>query len=204
MKKLKDDGYEVVTLHEAFPYQQDAFEAIKDLEYAAIFHEQGLGKTKIAIDLMSYWLAEKEIDTVLVITKKILINNWEKELRFHTGITPAILTSNAVNNYYVFTSTAKIIVLNFETVISEISRLELFLKSREVAVVIDESAKLKNPETKICQAMFKLKDLFKIKVIMSGTPIANRPFDIWSQIYFLDSGASLGSDFNVFKENTNL
>ena len=35
----------------AFPYQQDAFDAVKDLEYAAIFHEQGLGKTKIAIDL---------------------------------------------------------------------------------------------------------------------------------------------------------
>lgn len=37
---------------DAFQYQKEAFEAIKDLEYAAIFHEQGLGKTKIAIDLL--------------------------------------------------------------------------------------------------------------------------------------------------------
>ncbi len=35
--------------YDAFPYQKEAIEAVKDLEYAAIFHEQGLGKTKIPI-----------------------------------------------------------------------------------------------------------------------------------------------------------
>ena len=40
----------------AFTYQQDAVEAIRDLEYSAVFHEQGLGKTKIAIDVALYWL----------------------------------------------------------------------------------------------------------------------------------------------------
>ena len=33
----------------AFEYQSEAVTAIRDLEYAAIFHEQGLGKSKIAI-----------------------------------------------------------------------------------------------------------------------------------------------------------
>ena len=40
----------------AYPYQLDAIRAVKDLPYAAIFHEQGLGKTKIAIDLALLWL----------------------------------------------------------------------------------------------------------------------------------------------------
>ena len=39
---------------------------------------------------------------------------------------------------------------------------------------------------------------------MTGTPVANRPYDIWAQIYFLDHGESLGEDFNEFKRNTNL
>ena len=47
--------------YNAFPYQQEAFDAVKDLEYAAIFHEQGLGKTKIAIDVLLYWLQNTEI-----------------------------------------------------------------------------------------------------------------------------------------------
>jgi SNF2 family DNA or RNA helicase len=39
---------------------------------------------------------------------------------------------------------------------------------------------------------------------MTGTPVANRPYDIWAQIFFLDFGQSLGDDFNKFKTSTNL
>ena len=38
----------------AFPHQLEAFEAAKDLPYSAIFHEQGLGKTKIGLDLGAF------------------------------------------------------------------------------------------------------------------------------------------------------
>ena len=34
---------------------------------------------------------------------------------------------------------------------------------------------------------------------MTGTPVANRPYDVWSQIYFLDLGKSLGKSFEEFK-----
>ena len=37
-------------------------------------------------------------------------------------------------------------------------------------------------------------------MILTGTPVANRPFDIWAQIFFLDSGDSLGTDFKTFKK----
>lgn len=191
-------------LYEAFPYQKEAFEAIKDLPYSAIFHEQGLGKTKIAVDLIAYWLEDCEIDTVLVVTKKQLIANWERELFQHLGIRPAKLDSNPSKNYYVLTSTARIIVTNFETVVSEHDRLSLFLDTRSVAIIIDESAKIKNPDTKISQTLFELSPQFSIKCIMTGTPIANRPYDIWSQIFFLDNGKSLGANFEDFKKNVDL
>ena len=74
--------------YDAFPYQKEAFEAIKDLDYAAIFHEQGLGKTKIAIDLLLYWLEKTSIDTVLIVTKKQLVQNWIREFGTHTLIHP--------------------------------------------------------------------------------------------------------------------
>lgn len=35
---------------------------------------------------------------------------------------------------------------------------------------------------------------------MTGTPVANRPYDIWAQIYFLDNGESLGTNFEDFKK----
>lgn len=191
-------------LLDAFPYQREAFEAIKDLPYSAIFHEQGLGKTKIAIDLLLYWLEKKDIDTVIVVTKKQLVQNWINEFRTHTRIIPKVLSSNKTDNYIVLNSPARVILANFEIFSTEQERLTLFLKSRNTAVIVDESTKIKNPESKLTQSFFALSPYFKIKTIMTGTPVANRPYDIWSQIYFLDSGMSLGCDFNSFKSSTNL
>ena len=188
----------------AFPYQLDAFLTLKDLDYSAIFHEQGLGKTKIAIDLLLYWLARRDIDTVLIVTKKQLVKNWTEELSLHTHIKPKILSSNKADNFYVLNSPAKVIITNFETISTDKDRIILFLKCRNVAIIIDESTKLKNPEAKITKDFIEISDLFKIKTIMTGTPIANRPYDIWSQIYFLDKGKSLGTNFAEFKKKTDL
>lgn len=190
--------------HDAFQYQKVAFEAIKDLEYAAIFHEQGLGKTKIAIDLLLYWLDKTSIDTVLIVTKKQLVQNWIREFKEHTFIQPAIIDTNRQNNYYVFSGPSRVIITNFETLISEKDRYQLYLRTRNVAIIVDESAKLKNPSANLTQAFFELAPLFQKRVIMTGTPVANRPYDIWAQVFFLDFGKSLGTDFNSFKTQTDL
>ena len=188
----------------AFDYQREAFEAIKDLPYAAIFHEQGLGKTKIAIDLVMYWLDKTDIDTVLILTKKQLVHNWEIEFSNHTYMKPSVISDDKKSNFYVFTGPARVIIAHFETINSEFDRYQLFLKTRNIAIIIDESAKIKNPATKLTQNLFELAPLFFRRVIMTGTPVANRPYDIWSQIYFLDLGKSLGADYESFKKISDL
>lgn len=188
----------------AFTYQQQAFEAVKDLDYSAIFHEQGLGKTKIAIDLLLYWLEKRDIDTVLIVTKKQLVRNWENEFVTHTHIVPKVLSSNRQDNFYILNSPARVIITNFETISGEKDRMELFLKARNTAIIIDESTKIKNPDSKLTKDFIELAPLFKIRTIMTGTPVANRPYDIWAQIYFLDFGQSLGEDFSRFKSYTDM
>jgi len=39
---------------------------------------------------------------------------------------------------------------------------------------------------------------------MTGTPAANRPYDVWSLAYFLDGGDTLGDDFRTFKRETDI
>ncbi|MBI5119302.1 DEAD/DEAH box helicase [Candidatus Poribacteria bacterium] len=188
----------------AFSYQHEAFEAIKDLEYAAIFHEQGLGKTKIAIDLMIYWLEKKVVDTVLFVTKKHLLVNWQRELTMHSHISPRELTQNRAANFYAFNSPARAMLAHYEVFRSELRRLKLFLRTRDVGVILDESTKIKNPDTDLTKAFFELAPFFKKRVIMTGTPVANRPEDIWAQVYFLDQGENLGNDFSRFKREVDL
>lgn len=203
MSVIYDEIFDYSTKFDAFKYQTVAVDAIKDLEYGAIFHEQGLGKTKIAIDILLYWL-QSSIDTVIIVTKKTLVFNWLSEIKNHTSLHPDILTSRKGDNFFVFNSPTRLIVTNFETISGEKERIKLFLQTRNVGIIIDESTKIKNPDSKLTKDFFELSPYFKRRIIMTGTPVANRPYDIWAQIFFLDQGKSLDGDFNAFKTQCDL
>jgi SNF2 family DNA or RNA helicase len=185
---------------EGFPFQVDAVRAVKDLEFAGIFHEQGLGKTKIAIDLALTWLTEKQVDCILFITKKSLIQNWTREIGFHSHFVPRILDQDRRNNYWGLNSSSRLLLTHYEICISEEKRLRLFQRTRRVGVICDEAQKIKNPESRLTKALFSLSRGFPKRLILTGTPIANRPYDIWALIKFLDHGVSLGLDFSEFKK----
>src|SRR5207248_10121611 len=65
--------------------------------------------------------------------------------------------------------------------------------------VLDESHAIKNPESKSAKAIIELSTLAVKKIIISGTPVANKPEDLWNQFFFLDTGQLLGKDFKIFK-----
>ena len=190
--------------HSAFAYQVQAVEAVKALPYAALFHEQGLGKTKIGIDLGLHWLASKIVDTVLVVTKRSLIENWSEEVRAHTHLVARVLDQNHGSNFFAFNSPSRFYLAHYEVLKSEEARIALFLKTRRVGVILDESHKIKNPDAALSRVFHRLADGFVRRVIMTGTPVANRPYDLWSQIYFLDKGNALGPDFAEFRRKLDL
>ena len=63
-------------------------------------------------------------------------------------------------------------------------------------VILDESQTIKNPESQVAQAAFRLKA--KARVALSGTPVENDLEDLWSQMHFLNPGL-LGSR-NEFRQ----
>ncbi len=187
--------------HEAFLYQLEAVEAVQNFEYAALFHEQGLGKTKIGLDLSMHWLRNDVVDSVIIVTKRGLIQNWLDEIWAHTFFQARILEQDKKANFFAFNSPSRLYLTHYEVFRSEEIRLALFQKTRRIGVILDESQKIKNPDAGLTQSFLKLGPGFVRRVIMTGTPIANRPYDIWSQIQFLDSGKSLGPSFVAFKQN---
>lgn len=192
------------TRHQAFAYQAEAVKAVRDRDFAAVFHEQGLGKTKIALDVILYWLETQAVDTALLVVKKGLVANWIKEIRTHTYLIPRVITQDRRANFYAFNSPARLMLTHYEAVKAEKERFRLFLKARHVGVILDESAKIKNPESELTRAFFNLAPLMSKRVIMTGTPVANRPYDIWAQVWFLDQGKALGQDFCGFKADVDL
>jgi SNF2 family DNA or RNA helicase len=189
---------------QGFVYQVEALEAVKDLPYSAVFHEQGLGKTKIGVDLILYWLRNDIVDSVIIVTKKGLIQNWRDELAVHTHLEPRLLSQDKRANFYAFNSPSRVYLVHYEVLKSEQKRLSLFLKTRKVAALLDEAHKIKNPDSALAKVLFSLAPGFKRRLIMTGTPVANRPYDLWAQIRFLDDGAALGREFTAFKRDLDL
>lgn len=195
----------LTTKLDAYPYQIESVMAVRSLPYSAIFHEQGLGKTKIAIDLALSWLDEDVVDTVFVITKKALVQNWVDEINVHSHITPRVLLSqNKRENNVALNSPVVLYVMNYEMIEVNFEIIKLFQKTCRVAAILDESQKIKNPDSNLTNCFHLLANGFVKRVIMTGTPVANRPFDLWSQIKFLDDGEALGQSFAEFKQKTDL
>jgi SNF2 family DNA or RNA helicase len=197
LKKLNQN---LAPTFQAFNYQADAFHAIKEKEYFGIFHEQGLGKTKIGIDLALHWIKSDVCNGVIFVTKKGLIQNWEDEIKIHTSIHPVIFSPNKKENSSKFFSYAKIFICHFDLIANDLENFITFAKLRKLGMVLDESVAIKNPTTNKAKSFHALAPLLKRRIIMTGTPVDNRPYDIWSQIYFLDMGLSLGRNFKSFKE----
>ena len=190
--------------HDAYPYQLDAVRAVESLPYAAIFHEQGLGKTKIAVDLILLWLRQDVVDTVFIVTKKTLVQNWINELAVHSHIRPRILSDNKKDNRDALNSAVLVYIMNYEAVLADYELIREFLAICKVAAILDESQKIKNPKSKLAECFHQIAEGFARRVIMTGTPAANRPYDMWSQIKFLDGGESLGESFSAFKKDLDL
>ena len=116
-----------------------------------------------------------------------------------------MLSDNSAHNYYVFTTPCRVVLAHSRS--DQEGGRNAFAhgpKTRRVAVFLDEAVKIKTPGADLSQCYFRLSPLFTKRVIMTGTPAANRPFDVWAPIFFLDHGATLGTDYDQFKRQTDL
>ncbi len=198
MKKKYNFNYSPKT--KPYPHQVEAIEYITNRANVPLFDEQGLGKTKIVIEALCNNMEQGIIDGALIICKKSLIGNWKDEIETHSYLKYIVLRGRDNEKGLKFMGYSNFYIINYESVIGEVERLKMFLKIRKMAIVLDESHKIKNPAAKTTEAILELKDLAKKRIIISGTPIANKPLDLWAQFYFLDNGTILGSDYNEFKK----
>lgn len=197
MKKYKFD-YSPKT--RPFPHQTEALEFIRAKELVPLFDEQGLGKTKIVIDALMEDMKSGIIEGALIICRKFLLSTWEDEIKKHSHLRSIILRGSAIERGSRFMAFSHFYLINYDSLISEIDRIKRFLSIRKLAIVLDESQRIKNPSSKTAQCIFQIRLLATKKIIITGTPIANKPEDIWAQFYFLDSGRLLGIDFTQFKK----
>ena len=67
-------------------------------------------------------------------------------------------------------------------------------------VVIDESSSFKNASSKRFKAMRRVLPYTQYMALLTGTPSPNGLIDLWSQVYLIDFGQSLGRTMTAYKQ----
>ena len=181
-------------------HQIEGIDYIKKNDIIPLFDEQGLGKSKMVIDALCSNIEEKKIDGAIIICKKSLLTTWKNEILKHSHLFPIIFSGTKSTRGRSLLTFGHFYIINYETLIQDLELIMLLLKHKNFAIVLDESQKIKNPEAKTTKAILTLRNSAKKKIIITGTPIANKPEDIWSQFFFLDDGKLLGNDFKEFRK----
>lgn len=186
------------------PHQLEATQFLIERDNAALFDEQGLGKTKIMIDALAYNFSLGNIEGAIVVCKKSLLATWQEEIAKHSQLKSIILRGTPKQKGLNYMWFSHFYLINYELVLTEVDRLKRFLLTRSMALVLDESQRIKNPDGKATKAILSISPFAKKRYIITGTPIANSPRDLWAQAFFLDGGVALGQTLFDFCERFNI
>lgn len=184
----------------AFPHQIEGTDFIASRLAAALFDEQGLGKSKQLVDAIAREVEAGTLAGALIVCPNTLKMTWAREIERHSNLPYAVFGAGKSARRVAFGSLRAVFYLiNYEAVAREVPSLRALLRFKRMALVLDESHRIKTPEAKVTQALNRLKGEAAKRVIMTGTPVANKPEDLWSQLYFLDDGTALGGSFEDFR-----
>lgn len=140
------------------PYQVEGIRFAKNRDAVLIADEMGLGKTVQAIG----WLnCHPEIETALVVCPASLKINWAREM-----------------DKWLISPCVDVTIINYDV-------LHKHDMSAEYDVVIfDEAHYLKNKGAKRSRLARCIKA--KNRVLLTGTPILNKPIELWHLLHLLD------------------
>ena len=164
----------------------------------ALFHEMGLGKTRTALEIFRR-LREKEPVKLLVVCPVSLLNAaWAEEVELlksmrHVSFRYMNLREKPKKSGQKWSVDvdAEIILMNFEMLIQEAHFgwiRQMVSKDGPWMLVVDESSRMKNHESKTTKALLSLRHFFKYRVVMSGTPAPNEETEYWAQLELLQPG----------------
>ena len=184
----------------SLPHQEEGSRFLRERTSAALFDEQGLGKSKQLIDAIGKDIAEGVLDAALIICPNNVKTTWSEEIEQHSSHRYAVFGAGRKARRDAFRSLrAAFYVINYEAVAAELTSLKALLRFKRIALVLDESHRIKTPGARVTRAVHALRRDAAKRYIMTGTPVANKPEDLWSQLFFLDDGAALGSTFQAFR-----
>lgn len=185
-------------------YQEDAIGRKLMQSSLGLFWDMGLGKTGTVLEM--FRRARRQMfPALLVAPLRCCTDVWPLEISkfgfdFRTSLIHAGDSSkgSAQRREAALRKKADIHLINPEGIPWLVEYLARHKTVPFRTLVVDESTKFKNPEAKRMKALASISSHIPHRLILTGTPIPKGYIDLWSQIYLLDDGVSLGRRFEIF------
>ena len=158
--------------------------------------EMGLGKSIQTITYIKHRLQEEKQAKMLIIVPTSLLYNWEDEFQ-KFGKEISIMIVNDIKAHRLeklkHVDQAQVIITSYGLLRQDI---EVYEKMEFDTMILDEAQNIKNPKSDTAIAAKKIKA--RVKFALTGTPLENSIYELWSIVDFIMPGY-LGS-FQTFKE----
>ncbi len=146
--------------------------------------EMGLGKT---IQTLAFIQHMKNIGATgpnLIVVPTSVLPNWDREAsKFVPDLNRVIVYGTRRENIFKKINDADIVITTYALLRRDMEELEKFSFN---AIILDEAQNIKNPNTITARSVRQIDS--KIRLCLSGTPIENNLFELWSLFEFLMPG----------------
>jgi SWI/SNF-related matrix-associated actin-dependent regulator 1 of chromatin subfamily A len=156
-----------------YVYQLKGVRAIEAFNGRALLADQmGLGKS---IQSLLYVYRNPHIKTTIIICPAVLKINWQRECSLHFSWHAEILESNTPKMAQLLKS--RLLIINYEILHSW---MDYLIRLNPDLVICDEAQAICNRSSRRSKAVRTLcKDVPHV-IALSGTPLTNRPAELWN------------------------
>ncbi len=207
---------------ESMRHQADIFKVTKDIKSYGLFWEQGVGKTKPAIDKFCYLFETGKVEALVVYAPNGVQRNWANDeivkhmpdrLRDKTSLyiyesqgadaKKRVWARKALLQYK---GGPRVLCISYSAMRTDKGKayVRKFCLTYKCLIVADESQMFKENDTATARAVVTSGRYAEWKMILSGTPITQGAFDVYPQMMFLDENfwKDRGfANFTVFKNH---
>lgn len=184
-------------------YQRNAVNWLLGRPHGALFADPGTGKTLIMLTLLRRLelLRTKPLRVLLVAPIRVMYNVWPAEIeKWGFDISWSILhgprKAEALQQPLpVETPSIHIDLLNPEG----LKWFDEQPRPHYDVFVLDESSLFRNPTSVRMKILREILPAFERRYILTGTPTPNGMHDLWSQMFIVDLGATLGTRITHYR-----
>lgn len=188
--KLREENDFIGRFPGLYPFQTEGVAFLRSGTRRLLFDEMGLGKTPQTL------CAIKPDRPALVVCPKILKSNWATECaRWRPDLSPVIVDGRGA---FRWPAKRECVIVNYDILPEDFSKLPL----HGTHVIFDEAQAIKSWKAQRTRSSRKIiRRVLKHEGnawLLTGTPLMNKPAELWAMLQALGTGAELYGDYTRF------